>query len=239
MDVYLPRGESAPVPAIVRQTRYLRRLEARTGRAALARAFDLYERTRRVFLTAGYAWVDVDVRGTGASGGRWLCPWSPDEVRDGAEIVDWIIRQPFSNGGDPLAHSFEMTGHPTARLFASFDHDDGRLFAYIEDLAPDGRVAYVSEAMVRVMHRELEPSKVGRWPVRSYRREDARPLPAGEIAEIALEFQPISWLFAQRHRIRLAVCGSDADHFEPSPPGRLRLHRGGSHRSYLELPLRR
>jgi putative CocE/NonD family hydrolase len=42
--------------------------------------------------------VAIDVRGSGASFGHRQQEWSPDEVRDGAEVVDWIIRQPWSNG---------------------------------------------------------------------------------------------------------------------------------------------
>src|SRR5437667_717156 len=53
---------------------------------------------QETFATHGYAWVDVDVRGTGASFGRWRYAWAPDEVRDGSEVVDWIVKQPWSNG---------------------------------------------------------------------------------------------------------------------------------------------
>jgi putative CocE/NonD family hydrolase len=98
IDVRTPPGAGGRGPTIVRQTRYLRSLQARFGASAIVGAFDLYARTRRVFLAAGYAWVDVDVRGTGASSGAWITPWSPDEVADGVEVVDWIVRQPWSDG---------------------------------------------------------------------------------------------------------------------------------------------
>jgi hypothetical protein len=102
IDVYVPRGPSVPprMPAIVRQTRYLRSLEVNApfGALGVASQFDLYAKTRREFLRAGYAWVDVDVRGTGASTGIWRSPWFEDEIRDGAEIVDWIVAQPWSSG---------------------------------------------------------------------------------------------------------------------------------------------
>ncbi len=130
IDVHLPRGVER-APAIVRQTRYLRSLDAP---AQVAGLFDLYARTRRLFLAAGYAWVDVDVRGTGASSGTWPCPWSPEEVRDGAEVVDWIVRQPWSSGlvgstgisYDGTAADFLATaGHPAVRavapLFSLYD----------------------------------------------------------------------------------------------------------------------
>lgn len=122
IDVYAP---SQPGPAIVRQTRYLRSLSVRV--AALRRVFDLYARTRRAFLGAGYAWIDVDVRGTGASTGTWPCPWSRDEVADGAEVVEWIVQQPWSNGrvgslgisyDGTAAEMLGTTGHPALRAIA-------------------------------------------------------------------------------------------------------------------------
>lgn len=50
------------------------------------------------FLAAGYAVVSIDVRGTGASFGRWRAPWTPEERADSREVVDWISHQPWSNG---------------------------------------------------------------------------------------------------------------------------------------------
>src|SRR5262249_54515637 len=84
IDLHLPAtGER--MPAILRQTRYLRALEAHPLASALGlpSLFDINARTRRLFLEAGYAWIDVDVRGTGASGGVWRAPWFEDEVKDG------------------------------------------------------------------------------------------------------------------------------------------------------------
>src|SRR5688572_25742422 len=95
VDAHVPRSATR-LPTILRQTRYLRALEARLP--ALGAQFDLYARTRRAFLAAGYAWIDVDVRGTGASTGSWRCPWSQEEISDGVEVVDWIVRQSWSTG---------------------------------------------------------------------------------------------------------------------------------------------
>jgi putative CocE/NonD family hydrolase len=79
---------------------------------------------RSFFLSHGYAWVDVDVRGSGASFGSWRSPWAPEQVEDGKEILDFIVRQPWSNGVagatgnsyDGTAAEFLMaTGHPALR----------------------------------------------------------------------------------------------------------------------------
>jgi putative CocE/NonD family hydrolase len=97
VDLNLPSGlkPGDRIPALVRQTRYYRSFDLGWRLRFLTRN---WPSQRKLFLAHGYAWVDVDVRGTGASFGRWVYPWSPDEVRDGAEVVDWIVRQPWSNG---------------------------------------------------------------------------------------------------------------------------------------------
>lgn len=45
----------------------------------------------------GYATVVVDVRGTGQSQGGWDA-FGADEQQDYGEVVDWVTRQPFSDG---------------------------------------------------------------------------------------------------------------------------------------------
>jgi putative CocE/NonD family hydrolase len=131
---YLPTRvpQGARLPTIVNQTRYYRAMELRQPlRAAMCgRAFHHIPSTvacRRRFLSAGYAWVDVDVRGSGASYGHRICEWSPDEVRDAAEVVDWIIRQPWSDGtvgalgssySGGAAEMLLVTRHPAVRAVA-------------------------------------------------------------------------------------------------------------------------
>ncbi|MCA9624400.1 MAG: CocE/NonD family hydrolase, partial [Myxococcales bacterium] len=101
VDVHLPAdrpGEA--LPTILRQTRYFRGVDFREpfGRLPIEFLLDHASDTRSRFLAQGYAWVDVCVRGSGASFGRRPCPWSPDEIADGREIVDWIVAQPWCNG---------------------------------------------------------------------------------------------------------------------------------------------
>ncbi|MDP1922251.1 MAG: CocE/NonD family hydrolase [Myxococcales bacterium] len=99
IDVHLPHGlpSGIRVPTILRQTRYSRRIVYRFPFDGFLRD-RRYGTTRDAFTKHGYAWVDVDVRGTGASDGVWVSPWSRDEVEDGAEVVSWIVAQGWSNG---------------------------------------------------------------------------------------------------------------------------------------------
>jgi putative CocE/NonD family hydrolase len=138
IDLHLPeaarRGER--VPTIVRQTRYLRGVEWRTPLDRLVDRWfvDTSWATRRHFLAHGYAWVDVDARGSGASFGQRPCPWHEEEVRDGAEVVDWIVAQSWSSGRvGAMGVSYEGTtaemllvnGHPAVKAvipqFSLFD----------------------------------------------------------------------------------------------------------------------
>ncbi len=97
VDLNLPEGlkEGEKIPTIIRQTRYFRSHDMGWLLRFLLRNLPS---PQKLFVTQGYAWVDLDVRGTGASFGRWAYSWSPDEIRDGGEVVDWIVNQPWSNG---------------------------------------------------------------------------------------------------------------------------------------------
>jgi uncharacterized protein len=50
------------------------------------------------FASHGYGFVNVDIRGTGDSEGTNAAPTSPEEVRDGLEVIRWCARQPWCDG---------------------------------------------------------------------------------------------------------------------------------------------
>src|SRR6185437_10454127 len=107
-----------------------------------------------------------------------------------------------------------------------------------EDVAPDGRVAYVTEGQLRAVHRRCPtPRALGEIPERTFLREHGMPLPAGEVAEIAFELLPISWRFERGHAVRLAIAGGDGDHFARSKAATMRVHRAGRWPSRVELPV--
>ena len=87
-------------PTILHQTRYWRSIEYRWPLSMFKDETPrgLMKIYAMRFLASGYVWVDVDVRGSGASFGSRPYAYSPKEIQDGAEIVDWIIQQPWSNG---------------------------------------------------------------------------------------------------------------------------------------------
>lgn len=130
IDVHLPDAPSGKFPAILRQTRYFRAIHLRSwaARVFAEHTFDpINAAMRDFFVRRGYAWIDADVRGSGASFGKWLSPWSPDEVKDGAQILDWIVAQPWSDGRvGSTGNSYDGTaaellatnGHPALKAIA-------------------------------------------------------------------------------------------------------------------------
>jgi len=144
-DIY-PTRTGAPGPTILHQTRYFRsvRVRRRAGRRLEAIFESPIARMRHRFMESGYAWVDVDVRGSGASFGVRPCPWSPDEVDDGVEVATWIVSQPWSDGAvGGLGNSYSGTAaehlmtrhHPAVRAVAPrFSLYD----VYADVLAPGG-----------------------------------------------------------------------------------------------------
>ncbi|AXQ30004.1 CocE/NonD family hydrolase [Solimonas sp. K1W22B-7] len=93
LQVVRPTGadgvaESAPLPTIVTFTPYNKNV---TAYVSLGGAINPY------FVKRGYNHVQVDVRGTGRSGGAWD-PFSAREQQDYSQVIDWVIQQPWSNG---------------------------------------------------------------------------------------------------------------------------------------------
>jgi putative CocE/NonD family hydrolase len=96
VDLHLPEGlrPTRKIPTLLIQTRYWRAYDIRAPFKWIQKTDEF----QKFFTGHGYALVQVDVRGTGASSGTRPFPWSIDEIKDGNDIVNWIITQPWSNG---------------------------------------------------------------------------------------------------------------------------------------------
>jgi putative CocE/NonD family hydrolase len=144
----------------------------------------------------------------------------------------------------PLAASQELAGHAIAELWITSSEPDAAIFVYLSEIEADGTVRYVTEGLLRAMHRKESPAPEtyrATWPFRSFRREDAAPLVPGEAVRIRVPLLPTAWSFRAGSRIRLSIAGADADHCVQVPHGRppvLTVLRGGDRASALELPLR-
>ncbi len=79
--IYQPKGQREPLPVVLWLTPYI---------ADMSHARAMY------FARHGYVFALVDTRGRGNSEGRFE-PFV-NEAQDGHDLVEWLARQPFSNG---------------------------------------------------------------------------------------------------------------------------------------------
>jgi putative CocE/NonD family hydrolase len=144
----------------------------------------------------------------------------------------------------PFGEDREITGHPVITLFVRSTHEDGLFIAYLEDVAPDGRVTYVTEGQLRgIMRRISDQPPLYRkpGPHHSQLRTDALPLVPGEVAEISFELWATSVLIREGHRLRIAIAGADADTFARYPldggTPTITIERNASYPSRVVLPM--
>ncbi|RDH79059.1 CocE/NonD family hydrolase [Mycolicibacterium moriokaense] len=141
-----------------------------------------------------------------------------------------------------LDQPIEVTGHPIVSLFVGSTADDGTVFLYLEDVDPQGRIAYVTEGQLRMCHRRLSdetPPYRQPVPFRTFTRAAARPVAPGEVAELTFDLLPTSYVFGAGHHIRVAIAGADASHFAvlPDGPSTLNVHRSQLYPSRIDLPV--
>ncbi len=87
--IWLPDGAAKkPVPAILEYLPYRKR-DGTTARD---------QTNYPVFAEAGYAGVRVDIRGSGESEGLFDDEYSPRELAEGCEVINWIAAQPWCTG---------------------------------------------------------------------------------------------------------------------------------------------
>ena len=150
----------------------------------------------------------------------------------------------LSYTSEPLAKSAEITGHPVLDLWLESSEGDAVIHAYLSEVEPDGTARYVTEGVLRALHRaesEAPTFQKWNWPYRDFSRACARPLVPGQPARLRFALLPTSWTFAAGSRIRLSIAGADADHYVQLPYGRppvLGILHGGEHASSLDLPWR-
>jgi putative CocE/NonD family hydrolase len=158
---------------------------------------------------------------------------------------DWTSRQNayLNFTSEALDQDLRMAGHPVVSLNLSSSEADASLFVYLTELTADGNAYYVTEGMLRALHRKISPAPDNykcTWPYQSMARTDAAPLEIGKPATITFALFPTSWTFQAGSRIRISLAGSDAEHYGQVPHGRpplLTLHHGEE--TFIRLPVLR
>jgi len=158
---------------------------------------------------------------------------------------DWPERQAklASFTTAPLEAALEIAGHPVVSLWLTSSEPDAAVFVYLSEVEADSTVRYVTEGVLRAIHRAEQPAPREyrtTWPWRSFARRDAAPMPIGEPQLLKFALLPVAWRFEKGSRVRLSISGADADHFVQTPHGRpplLKVLSGGEPATLLELPV--
>lgn len=198
-----------------------------TAAPALAEATDTYQ-------------VDPTAS-TGAGTTRW------DTQLGGGDVVYPDRREAdqklLTYTSAPLPTDIEITGAPIVTLQVASTQTDGGFFAYLEDVAPDGRVTYLTEGMLRAIHRResSEPPPYRHFgPYRTFAPRDILPLTPGEAATLRFELFATSVRLKAGHRVRLALAGADRPLMALYPPNAVptwTVHRSKTQPSFIELPM--
>ncbi|MEO7690765.1 MAG: CocE/NonD family hydrolase [Sphingomonas sp.] len=143
----------------------------------------------------------------------------------------------------PLAADAAMTGYPIARITTALDRKDANLFAYLEDVAPDGKVHMVSFGRLAAAHRKLSKPPYRRLdlPYHSGLKADVTPMVPGKPATLAFSMVPRAWTFPAGHRLRITLTGADPRQrnlaeIRQDPPPVFTVASGGAAASRIDIP---
>jgi putative CocE/NonD family hydrolase len=119
----------------------------------------------------------------------------------------------------------ELTGSVVLDLWMTSDQPEGVLHAYLEEVAPDGQVRYLTEGVLNLLHRKNtdNPFYPVFGPAHSFLERDARPIPTGRMYSFSTTLYATSALIKQGHKLRLSMAGANSPAFasvpaEGSPP---------------------
>ncbi len=198
---------------------------------------------RKAQRTKGQVTYNVDYSATTTNTSRWnsqtkLYKNGPTHYDDRSDQIGKVVSFTTDSFSEPV----ELTGHPVVDLYLSADAKDATVFVYIEDVAPDGTVRYVTEGQFRALHRkvsEKEPIYRQFGPYHTFKKEDAKPLKPGKIANIGFDLLPISYTFRKGHKMRISIAGSDTAHFDlyKPHPSQFHIQCSKDHPSSVRVPL--
>ena len=143
----------------------------------------------------------------------------------------------------PLAEDTEITGYPVVTLYVTSTETDGAFYVYLEDVDEKGRVTYVTEGLLRALHRKVSTDEAPyrlQVPYHSFKLADTMPLIPGEGTELTFGLLPTSVLIRRGHRLRIAIAGHDQGTFVRIPAEAtpvITVARNSQHASCIDLPI--
>lgn len=143
----------------------------------------------------------------------------------------------------PLGKALQITGNAVARLNIASSEADASVFFYLSEVEADGSVRYITEGLLRLLHRAetpCPPDYLTAWPFHPFTRAAARPMTPGRFESVSIAAIPVSWTLSAGSRLRISICGADAAHYPQVPhgrPPRLSLMTGGTDGSCFDIPV--
>jgi predicted acyl esterase len=116
------------------------------------------------------------------------------------------------------------------------------IFAYLEDVAPDGKISVITDGRLKASMRALAtpPYSYFGLPYHRMFEEDRELLKSGEAAELVFDMLPLSRVFSKGHRLRVTVTNADPrekDRQTLSPAPVVNILRDRTHASFVTLPV--
>lgn len=142
----------------------------------------------------------LEYKATVGTSNRYRVPHNPAELFSDQRGDDAYSLTFTSN---PLHSDLEILGFPRAVLFVSATAPCANWIVRLCDVAPDGTSRLVSKGILNGTHR--------------HSHTHPEPLEPGQIYELAVEMECISWIFPRSHRLRLSICNADFPNLWPSP----------------------
>lgn len=191
---------------------------------------------------AGTTRYDVDFTASTGQATRWstqfdTAPAYPDRRSEDEKLVTF--------DSAPFDAPTEIAGDPVVSLYVASDTADPAFHVYLEVVSPDGSVTYLTEGMIRAIHRapadpSTLPYDMGAAP-HSFLRADSLPVTPGEIMKVEFALNPVAALINPGERIRVAIAGADASYFRRYSEEKDEVYtisHGGARPSALFLPTR-
>jgi hypothetical protein len=116
---------------------------------------------------------------------------------------------------------------------------------YLSELDASGKSWFITEGALRLLHRataDCPSSYRTTWPFRTFSRAQATRMEPGVPDTARFALLPVSWKLQRGSCLRLAIAGTDADHFAQVPHGRpplLKVTLGGANASFIDVPIRK
>ena len=120
----------------------------------------------------------------------------------------------------PTESAITITGAPAISLKMSTTASDGLVIAYLEGVSPDGDVVYLTEGVMRLLHRRTSdrqpPYQLPTPPPGFWREDGAEALP-GEVFDLRIDLLATSVELPAGYRIRISLAGADKGLFDRIP----------------------